>query len=101
MGKIMIIGFIAFVGYLGFGPYEEQGRVLWQRELNYYLVPLIVSCCFVSMIDIKFSFIFQILIVLAYFITSGFMSVYHMGVDTIFICAREYREGVPSQSCLF
>ena len=43
MGKIFIVGIITVLGYLGFGQYEEQGRVLWQRELNYYLVPLLVS----------------------------------------------------------
>jgi hypothetical protein len=30
--------------------------------------------------------------VLSYLIASGFMSVYHMGVDTIFICALEDQE---------
>ena len=31
----------------------------------------------------------QILILVSYFIASGFMSVFHMAVDTIFICACE------------
>ena len=31
----------------------------------------------------------QILIAVSYFIASGFMSVFHMAVDTIFICACE------------
>ena len=43
MGKLMIVGIITFIAYLGFAQYEEQGRVIWQRELNYYLIPLIVS----------------------------------------------------------
>ena len=32
----------------------------------------------------------QVLIIAAYLISSGFMSVYHMAVDTIFICASEF-----------
>ena len=74
MGKLMIVGIITFIAYLGFAQYEEQGRVIWQRELNYYLIPLII------------------LMILAYLIASGFMAVYHMGVDTIFICALEDQE---------
>ena len=30
------------LAYLGFGPYQEQGRVLWNEPLNYYLLPVIV-----------------------------------------------------------
>ena len=32
----------------------------------------------------------QFLVIAAYLISSGFMSVYHMAVDTIFICASEF-----------
>lgn len=31
----------------------------------------------------------QLLVIAAYLIASGFMSVYHMAVDTIFICASK------------
>ena len=43
MGKPAILGLMAVLSYLAFGAFEEQGRVLWQRELNYYLLPMIVS----------------------------------------------------------
>ena len=43
MGKLCIVAIMTTLAYLGFGQYEEQGRIIWQRELNYYLVPLIVS----------------------------------------------------------
>ena len=32
------------IAYLGFGPYEEQGRRLWGQPLNYYLIPVMVRC---------------------------------------------------------
>ena len=40
---------------------------------------------------VEYSFIHtQFLVIAAYLISSGFMSVYHMAVDTIFICASEF-----------
>lgn len=36
------------IAYLGFGPYEEQGRVLWGQPLNYYLIPVMVRTRFQS-----------------------------------------------------
>jgi choline transporter-like protein 2/4/5 len=71
LGKIVIVSVIGILAYLGFGPYQDQGRVLWSDPLNYYLLPVII------------------LILVAYFIASGFLSVFHMAVDTIFICALE------------
>ena len=49
MGKLAIVGMMAVLSYLAFGAFEEQGRVLWQRELNYYLLPMIVSPPFISL----------------------------------------------------
>lgn len=43
MGKLAIVGLMAVLSYLAFATFEEQGRILWQRELNYYLVPMIVG----------------------------------------------------------
>ncbi|CAI8016272.1 Choline transporter-like protein 4 [Geodia barretti] len=71
LGKIFIVCVIGVLAYLGFGPYQDQGEKLWGQPLNYYLIPVMV------------------LVTLAYFIASGFMSVFHMAVDTIFICALE------------
>lgn len=34
--------FPGIIAYLGFGPYEEQGRILWGQPLNYYLIPVMV-----------------------------------------------------------
>ena len=34
-------------------------------------------------------FFMQFLVIITFFIASGFMSVYHMAVDTVFICACE------------
>lgn len=43
MGKLCVVAIMTLLAYLVFGQYEEYGRAIWQRELNYYLVPLIVS----------------------------------------------------------
>ncbi|KAL5483966.1 hypothetical protein EMCRGX_G020387 [Ephydatia muelleri] len=60
------------LAYLGFGSYVDGGSKLWGgKELNYFLIPVIA------------------LMVATYLIASSFMSVYHMAVDTIFICAME------------
>eukprot|EP00731_Ephydatia_muelleri_P024034 Em0016g305a len=78
MGKIAITAagvwsYLAGVlAYLGFGSYVDGGSKLWGgKELNYFLIPVIA------------------LMVATYLIASSFMSVYHMAVDTIFICAME------------
>ncbi|KAL5483965.1 hypothetical protein EMCRGX_G020386 [Ephydatia muelleri] len=72
MGKIFITAAVGVLAYLGFGPYVDGGSKLWGgKELNYFLIPVIA------------------LMVITYLIASSFMSVYHMAVDTIFICAME------------
>eukprot|EP00731_Ephydatia_muelleri_P024033 Em0016g304a len=72
MGKIFITAAVGVLAYLGFGSYVDGGSKLWGgKELNYFLIPVIV------------------LMVATYLIASSFMSVYHMAVDTIFICAME------------
>ena len=42
----------------------------------------------------------QVLVIAAYLISSGFMSVYHMAVDTIFICASEFNLNVPCMTSM-
>ena len=96
LGKLAIVGMMAVLSYLAFGAFEEQGRVLWQRELNYYLLPMIVSpASFLPLNrpDVHYP-ILQIIVFLSYLIASGFLSVYSMGVDTLYICACELEENI-------
>ena len=64
-------------------------------ELNYYLVPVIVSIAVYSSVYMYMysrSNInsFQVVGVAAYIIASAFYAVFSMGVDTIFMCFRKY-----------
>ena len=75
------------LAYLGFADYLGVSDILWQQPLNYYLVPIIVSSE-LSFIHVWLRTLFkQILTVTAFLVASGFMTVYHMAVDTVFICA--------------
>ncbi|XP_065916775.1 choline transporter-like protein 2 [Dysidea avara] len=71
LGKLCIVGVVALIAWLLFGGYSNYGEDIWGRELNFYLLPILV------------------LVVVAYLIASGFTGVFLMAVDTIFICFLE------------
>lgn len=69
LGKIAIVGLVAVSSWILFSPFlGTYGFVIWSRPLHYYFIPVLI------------------LMFVAFVVASAFMSVYHMGVDTIFIC---------------
>ena len=117
-GRTYICVHAGILAYIGFGGYVNLGQTLWSEELNYYLIPILVSWKRFFILELSLSawssasyscmpvwwlpvshcswcIHTQVLIVAAYLISSGFMSVYHMAVDTIFICASEFNLDAP------
>ena len=69
LGKICIVGLVGVVSYLIFGNYlRDNGIFIFPQPLNYFFIPI------------------MLLMFIAYIVASAFTSVFHMAVDTIFIC---------------
>lgn len=89
LGKVAITGIVGVLAYIGFSGFIDLGTTLWGRPLNYYILPVIVCVVLFGNLGASLFNSLQILVIVTYLIASGFMSVYHMAVDTIFICARK------------
>ena len=42
-GRTYICVHAGILAYIGFGGYVDLGQTLWSEELNYYLIPILVS----------------------------------------------------------
>lgn len=82
---------IAGIAWLAFGGYTNYGEDVWGRQLNYYLIPVMVSQSMFFTISTTCVFVvvlspLQVLSFVAYLVAAGFTSVFLMAVDTVFIC---------------
>ncbi|KAI4552448.1 hypothetical protein MJT46_017099 [Ovis ammon polii x Ovis aries] len=81
-GKLLVVGGVGVLSFFFFtGRIPRLGKNFENPQLNYYWLPI--------MVHYGEPCVFQVCILGAYLIASGFFSVFGMCVDTLFLCFLE------------